>query len=221
MSYDNTSFYGDLICNEYDEQNNFINPESPLGFYIYHILGDSFDIMSEQCTKFMNDTSILTADVRSLDKFWGISYNMPRPKLESGRELTDEEYRIYLYLRNCRLITREDLEICMGNCFNIDDYKLYFTEESVYLRTVDHTKYESNINISSNLQKNQSDSTRNYITDFENDDDVFTLEGLQSENAERFIIVNIPFNNYDSEFLTFMEQFISLKGNVLIREFVL
>ena len=99
MSYDNTSYYGDMLCDEYDDKCNFINPQSPTGFYIYHIIGDGLDIMSDLCSKFMNDFSILTADTKGLDKFWGVSYNLPRPTLPiSERLLTDEEYKIYLYL---------------------------------------------------------------------------------------------------------------------------
>ena len=81
MSYDDTSFYGDMIVEEYDEQNNFMNPISPFGFLVYHLLGDGFDIMSSQCEQWMNDFDILTANTKGLDNYWGVSYNMPRPKI--------------------------------------------------------------------------------------------------------------------------------------------
>ena len=86
MAYDNTNFYGDLIVSEYDDKGNFMTPPTPTGYYVYHILGDGFDLMSEMCTQFMNDFSILTASTKSLDNFWGVSYNMPRPLLYEGQK---------------------------------------------------------------------------------------------------------------------------------------
>ena len=382
MAYDGSSFYGDLICDEYDEQNNFINPESPTGYYIYCILGYGFDMMSDMCSQFMNDFDILTADTKGLDDFWGLSYNLPRPKIihkhcimfedkgvlsdynsdyyrmdkvdlyrdedntlaiddgdgmlkmietisgdfrldfdcildindnyktntsdmfllisdEEGfcfgdveieddchitleREndnvklyadnilkssisvnteslslsfsfpandnpnpygthggsfrfktltlrnnenqlsyLTDDEYKIYLYLRNCRLITKEDLEICFNNCFKIDDNGVYFSIERNYLNVVDHIKYKSLNDITSNIKKNSDDLSDEYITDFTNDDDVEKLEGLLSAVEEEELIINIPYDGYDENFLKFLEPYISIKGNIKIKEYII
>ena len=381
MAYDGSSFYGDLICDEYDEDNNFMNPESPTGYYIYYILGYGFDMMSDMCSQFMIDFSILTADTKGLDKFWGISYNLPRPKIvhkystmfedkgvlsdynsdyyikyeidlermenetlifgdEDGilkmvetvngdfkldfdfmldivsnyitntsdivfkitddlgfcfgdlgidsdchitikrennnvilyvndksmgfldviddelspyfsfnygggnpygvtggsfkfknltleydgnklTELTDDEYKIYLYLRNCRLITKEDLEICFNNCFKIDDNEVYFSVETNYLDFVDHINYKSLDDITSNIKKNVNDLSDEYITDFENNDDVERLEGLLSVVEEEELIINIPYNEYDENFLKFLEPYISIKGNIKIKEYLI
>lgn len=382
MAYDDSSFYGDLICNEYDEQNNFMNPESPTGYYVYCILGHGFDMMSEMCSQFMNDFDILTADTKGLDDFWGLSYNLPRPKIihkysimfedkgilsdyssdyyridevnlyrneddtlavDNGdgtlkiietisgdfrldfdfildrkndyktntfdmflfidddvgfclgdigidddchitlkkennnvnlyaddilkssisvnmdnsspyfrfqvndypnpygvhggsfrfknlslrnyenqlSYLTDDEYKIYLYLRNCRLITKEDLEICFNNCFKIDDDGVYFSIETNYLNVVDHTKYESLDDITSNIKKNINDLSDEYITDFTNDDDVEKLEGLLSVVEEEELIINIPYGGYDENFLKFLEPYISIKGNIKIKEYLI
>lgn len=219
MAYDDSSFYGDLICNDYDEQNNFINPPSPMGFLVYILLGYGLDLMTDYCNQFMNDTSILTADTRGLDNFWGISYNMPRPSI-NGRLLTDEEYKIYLYLRNCRLMTREDIETCFNKCFGIDDYTVYFSYETNYMGLVDHNNYESLDTVSSNLKKNSEDSSNEYIIDFANSStDVQTLQGYLSELEASVIVINIPYNNYDAAFLELLEQYISVKGNVKIKEF--
>ena len=220
MAYDNSSFYGDLICDlEYDDKNNFMNTRTPLGFYVYCILGYSFDLMSEYCNQFMNDTSILTANTKGLDNFWGVSYNMPRPKI-NNRYLTDEEYKIYLYLRNCQLITREDIEICFNNCFAIDDYTIYFSVENNFMTVVDHNHYESQDTISSNLHINQDDNTNEYIINFDNASaDVLTLESLISKVEEEIIVINIPFNNYDAAFLELLEPYISVKGNLKIKEY--
>ena len=224
MAYDDTSYYGDLICDEYDEQNNFINPPSPTGYYIYHILGDSFDLMSDACTKFLNDFSILTADSSSLDKFWGVSYNLPRPQLPSSeRLLTDDEYRVYLYLRNCRLLTREDILINATKCFGVDDYEIYFTEETNYLSATDHTIYSSRVTEESNLGKNLDDVSDDYVIDFADSDDdvVHLIEGGLSETSETIQVINIPHNSWDSEFLEYVSQFLSVKGNLKVREYQL
>ena len=100
MAYDDSSFYGDLVVDEYDDKNNFIGTITPAGFYVYHILGDGFDIMSDQCSKFLNDYSILSADSSSLDNFWGVSYNMPRPKVNEGE--TNEKYKKTSLNNTCR-----------------------------------------------------------------------------------------------------------------------
>ena len=219
MSYDDTSFTGDLIVDEYDEQNNFMNPESSMGFLVYHLLGDGFDIMSEAETQFMNDTDILSADSRGLDMFWGLSYNMPRPNI-NGRLLTDDEYKIYLYLRNCQLLTRQDIETCFNKCFGVDDYGIYFSTDTNYLHTVDHLDYESEDTINSNLARNNEDDSDEYIIDYTNPlEDVKGLEGFQSTEEDEIIIINVPYNGYDEDFLELLIPYISIKGNVLIKEY--
>lgn len=220
MAYDDTSFNGDLIVDEYDDHNNFIGTNTPSGFLVYHLLGDGFDLMAEQCSKFMNDFSILSASASSLDKFWGVSYNMPRPTLPtSERKLSDEEYRVYLYLRNCRLLTREDLLINMQKCFGLDDYEIVLSDEAFYLEASDHPNYEAEDTISSNLHKRDDDTTLHFVTDFANDETTELIEGGLSEQGELMTVINIPFNNWDSEFLEFMEQFVSVKGNLKIKEY--
>lgn len=222
MAYDNTSFYGDIICDEYDDANNFINPQSPVGFYVYHILGDGFDSMSEMCSKFLNDFSILSADSSSLDKYWRVSYNLPRPKLPtSNRLLTDEEYRVYLYLLNCRLITVEDILINFNKCFQVEEYEVYISTETHYLKVVDHLNYQSISDNTSDLKKNTEDTGKHYVTDFTNDENTEVFESMLSTVEETVNIVNIPFNNWDNEFLAFLEPYISIKGNMKIVEYQL
>lgn len=223
-----SSFYGDMIVDEYDEQNNPINPPSPVGFLFYILLGYGFDRMSEMCTQFMNDFDILTANTKGLDNFWGVGYNMQRPRLPySERLLTDDEYKIYLYLRNCRLMTREDIEISMNKCFaRVDEdkmYTIYFSEEMFGLDATDHVNYDSLVTESSNLGKNAQDSTTNFVTDFSNDEDTMRILGNLSTTEEKVTVINIPFKKdiagWDSEFLEFMEQYISVKGDLKIKEY--
>ena len=220
MAYGDTSFNGDLIVDEYDDKNNFVGTNTPSGFYVYHILGDAFDIMAEQCSKFMQDFSILSASPSSLDKFWGVSYNMPRPSLPvSERELTDKEYRVYLYLRNCRLLTREDLLVNFNKCFSYEDFEIVFSTETMYLEASDHLRYDAEETVSSNLHKRADDSTKHFVTNFSADEDTEVIESGLSKSTEEIIVINIPFNDWDAEFLSFMEQYISVKGNIKIKEY--
>ena len=221
MSYDDTSFNGDMIVEEYDEQNNFMNPPSPTGYFFYHILGDAFDMMADMTSKFLNDLDILSADVSSLDKFWGVSYNQPRPKLPSQRLLTDEEYRAYLYLLNRRLLTREDIEIAMNAVFGLEDYNVYFTTESHFLQVSDYQNYTPKTDQTSNIGKNDNDETLHFVTDFDNDRTTEVIQSNLSVIEEIEEIINIPHQNWDSEFLSFLEQFISIKGNLRIKEYAL
>ncbi len=220
MSYDNTSFYGDLLVDEYDDKCNFIGTHTPMGYLVYHLLGDGFDLMAEMCTKFMNDFSILSADSSSLDRFWGVSYNLPRPTLpKSERLMTDEEYRVYLYLRNCRLITKEDLLINFEKCFGFDDYEIVFSSEEFYLEVTNHLNYIAEDTVSSNLHKREDDDTLHFVTDFGNDETTELIESGLSVGSEVITVINIPYNEWDKEFLSYLEQFISIKGNIKIKEY--
>lgn len=222
MAYDDTSFYGDMIFDEYDDKNNLMNPETPVGFLFYHILGDGFDKMSDMCSKFLNDLNILSADASSLDKYWGISYNLPRPTLPvSGRLLTDEEYRVYMYLLNCRLITVEDILINFNKCFGLEDNGVYLSEETNYLEATDHLSYEAEETVTSNLHKREDDNTKHFITTFDEDDDTEVFESHLSTVEETVTVINIPPNGWESEFLKFLEPFIGIKGNLKIKEYVL
>ncbi|MDO5827309.1 MAG: hypothetical protein Q4Q19_03505 [Methanobrevibacter sp.] len=223
MAYDDTSFYGDMIVDEYDDKNNLMNPASPVGYLFYHLLGDGFDAMSDMCSKFLNDLSVLSCDSSSLDNFWGVSYNLPRPTLPvSGRLLTDDEYRVYLYLLNCRLITVEDILINFNKCFGRENYEIFLSEETHYLEVVDHNNYVSEENLSSNIAKKNDDASNHYITNHERDDDTETIESLLSTVEETETIINIPpksDNPWSTEFLEFLMPYISIKGNVRIKEY--
>ena len=201
MSYDDTSYYGDLIVDEYDDKCNFIGTHTPMGYLAYHLLGDGFDLMSDLCSKFMNDFSILTADTRGLDAFWGVSYNLPRPTLpNSERLLTDDEYNF-------------------DKCFGFDDYEIVLSDEQSYLEPTDHLNYTADETVTSNLHKNSEDTSLHFVTDYENDEETELIESGLSTEEELVTVINIPYNEWDKEFLEFMEQYISIKGNIKIKEY--
>lgn len=218
--YDDSSFYGDRICDEYDDKNNLMVPETPAGFLIYKIVGGVFDDMQEMVSKFLRDCDILSADASSLDKFWGVSYDMPRPTLPlSGRLLSDDEYRVYLYLRNCQLITRLDIRLACEKCFAVDDYEIYISESDDYLESVDHIHYISREYNGSNLQKRSDDESNQFVTDFDDDEDVARIYSKLAEVGANQKVINIPYNGWGIEFLHFLGKFLTIDNSLAIREY--
>ena len=269
MAYDNSSLTGDEICDyHYDIENNFMNPPSPTGFFIYKIIGGCFDWLGDLIAQFRIDYSILdcnvgdveivngfpeepntshtyyvtnyttsggsftkytydgsewvtetvTGDVlNSLDIFWGRSYNLVRPHLSYtsdgatySRVLTDEEYRIYLYLKNHQLLTMKDLLVAFGNAFGSAETSTTVLNS---IHTVDHKKYD-----------NPAFSNTTLAAYDNSDDDIITDKLIDKSGVyvvnDRFaqgtLSITIPDDGWDEHFLSFLEGFISIKGNILI-----
>lgn len=154
-------------------------------------------------------------------KFKNFKISAMENPIYSTRLMTDEEYKIYLYLRNCRLITKEDLLINFNKCFGFDDYPIVFSDETFYLEATDHLNYEPADTVSSNLHKNSEDTSLHFVTDYSNDETTETIESGLSTEEELVTVINIPYNNWDKEFLEMLEQYISIKGNIKIKEYTL
>ena len=420
MAYDNTSVTGDEICDYYyDIENNFMNPPSPTGYFIYKVLGGAFDRIAELVSQFRIDYSILdcnvgnveivksfpeepdtnhtyyvhqyntstgacftkysfvdgewvsetvTGDVlNSLDVFWGRSYNLPRPLLYEGqkadylfidngttashndnwyrnsgtdnrtvtvngttlanttstrydlfayfgisnqiyvfqppytveldivdivgsgarfqiydqvtrgtyngnftvghwkivydgttvkpyyngveqtnytrdmpnarvgffipqncsltyknfkiytgdakeRPLTDEEYRIYLYLKNHQLLTMKDLLVAFGNAFGSAETSTTILNS---IHTVDHKTYD-NPPFSNDSLRAYDDEDTDITTDKLVDKDGVAL--INNRLAQGTTSILIPDDGWDEEFLSLLESFISIKGNILISQ---
>ncbi len=223
------SMNGEIICDEYLPENNPVNPESSFGWFIYMIIGRGFDLMDEMINTFLNDCDIASANPKSLDRFYGASLNLPRPIIienNTERLLTDKEYAAYLYLRNSQLLTRLDLMSAFGHCMgddNFDDPYRGVTvtdEKSSQWQTVDHLNYTSPTdNPSSNISKN-SNSDLNHIVKQGSEENVYTVPGKQAYVGELVTCVNIPANDWSPAFLDFLTDYISIKGNVLVREVI-
>ena len=271
VSYDNSSVTGDEITDYYyDIENNFMNPPSPTGFFIYKVLGGAFDKLNELVTQFRIDYSILDCSVgsvelvssfpsepdtshvyyvpnytttggsftkysyngstwdsetvtgevlNSLDTFWGRSYNLIRPLLSYvsdgdtySRSLSDEEYRIYLYLRNHQLLTMKDLLVSFSNCFGGAEATVS-TLDSVHV--VDHKHYDNPPFSNDGLGAYDGEDL-NIVTDLLVDTEgVYTLVDRLATGT---VTISIPSNNWDTYFLSFLEEYISIKGNILISE---
>lgn len=223
------SMNGEIICDEYLPEGNPVNPESSFGWLIYMIIGRGFDLMDEMTNNFLNDCDIVSSNPKSLDRFYGASLNLPRPKITENsteRLLTDREYAAYLYLRNSRLMTRLDLMSAFGHCMGNDNFDDPYhgvtvtDEKSGQWNTVDHLHYQSPTNNpSSNISKN-SNTDANHIVNQGSSESVYTIPDERSYSGNIVTYVNVPAADWSSAFLDFLTDFISIKGNVLIREVV-
>lgn len=268
MAYDNSSLTGDEICDYYyDIENNFMNPPSPTGFFIYKIIGGCFDWLNDLITQFRNDYSILdcsvgnveivngfpeepntnhtyyvtnyttsggsftkytydgsewvsetvTGDVlNSLDVFWGRSYNLIRPTISYTdddtytRVLSDEEYRIYLYLKNHQLLTMKDLLVAFTNAFGSAETSTTILNS---IHTVDHKRYDNppftNVTLAAYDEDDLDIITDNLV-------DKSGVNVVNDRLAQGTTSILIPDDGWDEQFLRFLEGFISIKGNILI-----
>ena len=222
------SINGEVICDEYLDEGNPVNPESSFGWFIYMIIGGAFDKMDEMTNTFLNDCDVISANPKSLDRFYGASLGLPRPTIienSTERLLTDKEYAVYLYLRNCQLLTRLDLltvfSHCMGDDNSDDLYNgVSLTDEiNNQWQTVDHLNYTSPDTPSSNIGRNSLDDL-NHIVKQGSTEEVYSIPGKSSYTGEFLTYVNIPSAGWSKAFLDFLTEFISIKGNVLIREVV-
>ena len=271
MAYDNSSLTGDEICDyHYDIENNFMNPPSSTGFFIYKVIGGAFDWLGDLITQFRIDYSILDCSVgsveivngfpeepnikhtyyvpqyttstdacftkysyvndewvsetvtddvlNSLDVFWGRSYNLIRPTISYTdddtytRVLSDEEYRIYLYLKNHQLLTMKDLLVAFGNAFGSAEVTTTLLNS---IHTVDHKKYD-NPAFSNTTLAAYDNSDTGVVTD-----KLVDRTGVDVVNdrlAQGSVSILIPDNGWDEHFLSFLESFISIKGNMLIQQ---
>ena len=222
------SMNGEIICDEYLPEGNPVNPVSSFGWFIYLVIGGGFDKMDEMTNTFLNDCDIISANPNSLDKFYGASLGLPRPTITEDtvpRLLTDKEYAAYLYLRSSQLLTRRDLLSVFGHCMGDENSEDIYSgvtvtdEINAQWHTVDHIHYTSpSDDPSSNIGRN-SDDDLNYITNHNVDaDDVYTIPGETNYTGEYVTFVNIPRAGWSQAFLDFLTDYISIKGNVIVRE---
>ena len=278
MAYDNSSTYGDEISDYYyDIENNLMNPPSPVGYFIYKIVGGCFDWLDELVNQFRIDLSILDCNVsgiqivkelpteanintiyyipiyaasgntftkyeyvddswesstietkvlNTLDTFWGRSYNLERPHVgyvEDGviysRMVTDDEYKIYLYLRNHRLMTRQDLLVAFTNAFGVsedsDDVSIG-TSGLEDIHMVNHKYYDVPPFTNVTLAAYDPEDKEIVIDDMHSSMDVNIVIDKKTEGT--IITVFIPNQQWDTYFLSLLEEYISIKGNVKISQ---
>lgn len=224
MVYDNTSMNGEIIAEEYLEQGNPLNPESPFGYFIYKLIGGSFDKMDDMTNNFLLDCNVLSTSAESLDKFWGKDLGLPRPTITDEtpveRLLTDDEYRIYLYVRNSRLMTVEDLLSVFNNCMSLDEYGVRLEKVPTgYLALVDHNNYTPAVTDTSDIAAQTGDTSLDIVTDFANDAETHKWHDRIHPHTDFHFVLYVPSQNWDANFLSLLEEYASIKGNVFIREY--
>lgn len=221
------SMNGEIICDEYLPENNPVNPESSFGWFIYLIVGGAFDKMDEMTNTFINDLDIMSASKRILN-ITGANLGYPRPTIvDNGVErlLNDKEYAVYLYLRNSQLLTRLDLLTVFGHCMGDESSEKEYNgitvtkEINAQWHTVNHLNYTSPETDESNIGVNSEDD-HNKIVRQGSSEDVYTIPGMTNYAGEYVTVVNVPNQGWSPAFLAFLTEFISIKGNVLIREVV-
>lgn len=98
MAYDNSSMHGNELCHQMDEQNNFINPETPAGWFFYNLF-KSFDNIDDRISESINNRVLESAKGLYLDINWGKKYKIKR------NGLSDELYRKLLIAATYETIT--------------------------------------------------------------------------------------------------------------------
>ena len=280
MAYDNTSVNGDEISDYYyDIENNLMNPPSPVGYFLYKVVGGCFDWLDELINQFRIDMSVLDCNVsgiqivkefpaepntkltyyipiytpegnnytkyeyengswnsttvqtkvlNTLDTFWGRSYDLERPFISYvndgviySRMFTDEEYKRYMYLRNHRLMTRQDLLVAFNNAFGVESGEEIeevniITMSLQDIHTVNHKQYDSPPFSNVTLAAIDPYDDEIIIDKFHTDYDVNVI--CDKKTAGTIITVIIPYSGWDEHYLEALEEFVSIKGNVKISQ---
>jgi hypothetical protein len=129
---------------------------------------------------------------------------------EKERPLTDEEYRIYLYLKNHQLLTMKDLLVAFTNAFGSAETGTTLLNS---IHTVDHKTYD-NPPFSNDSLSAYGGEDMDITTDKLVDKDGVNL--INNRLAQGTTSILIPDDGWDEEFLSLLESFISIKGNILI-----
>ena len=160
----------------------------------------------------------VTGDVLNrLDIFWGRPYKLLRPHLSyQGEEetliraLSDREYKVYLYLKKHQLLTRKDLIVAFTNAFGGAEITETILET---IHTVDHCRYD-NPPYSNATLKAYDPADKDITTDqLRDQEDVYLV---YNKLQKGIISIIIPDGGWDERFLLFLEDFISIKGNIKI-----
>ena len=136
-------------------------------------------------------------------------YVMENP-IYSTRLLSDDEYRIYLYLKNHQLLTMKDLLVAFTNAFGSAETGTTLLNS---IHTVDHKSYDdpqfSNVTLAAYDEEDTDIITDTLV-------DKAGVNVVNDRLAQGTISIIVPDNDWDEEFLRFLESFISIKGNILI-----
>ena len=125
MAYDNSSLTGDEICDYYyDIENNFMNPSSPTGYFIYKVIGGAFvktggKDVSFQETRDRRDRAVVFVDVGlQLEKIAG-----GRQRVKGFRAKGEAEQRHGKRVVNGKGFARACRHVSLGKLYDLYRYK--------------------------------------------------------------------------------------------------
>lgn len=108
MGYDNSSMNGDMICNMFDEENNCMNPPSDTGWFLYNLLGKSFDGISDRVGQMVLNLNPIRCEDSYLDML-GRELQIKR-----SHSWSNDEYRAIIILNTYNTMTVAGLEYVLN-----------------------------------------------------------------------------------------------------------
>ena len=85
---------------------------------------------------------------------------------------------------------------------------------------VDHLHYNSPVTDESDIGVNSDEDYNRFTNELVDDENVYRISGRTSYTGDMITYVNVPAKGWSPVFLDFLTDFISIKGNVLVREVV-
>lgn len=147
MAYDNSSFNGNELCHQMDEQNNFLNPPTPTGWFFYNLF-KSFDNIDALISESINNRVLESAKGLYLDINWGKKYNIKR------NGLNDELYRKILIAATYETITIYGIKNTLSTILGCEYDSIIITEE-----------YQDIARATNNLTLNEDYTVPDFMTD--------------------------------------------------------
>jgi len=132
MSYgdnpiDTSLFYGDLLVDFFDQENNMINPPSDAGFYLYNLFGKAFDDASEIINNIIINLDPVTCELSYL------SIIASEFKLKRNPDWSDHKWRAAVISYYYNLETIAGIEFVLNL---INDYYNKSEDEQVELERI-------------------------------------------------------------------------------------
>ena len=147
MSYDDSSLRGDEICLNMDEQNNFMNSPSPMGWFFYNLY-KGFDLIDEEIDLSINNRVLESAEGLYLDINWGKKYNIKR------NGLSDSIYRKILLAASNETLTVFGIRNTLSKILGCE-----------YEEIIVSADYGDVIRSTDNLTTNEYDTVPDHSTD--------------------------------------------------------
>lgn len=181
MAYDNSSLYGDLICDNYPEDYNMMNPPNDMGWFFYNLEGKSFDFVEE----LVGQLSLDLSPVRCSDSYLHL-YGEDL-KLKKDPSWSYDEYRALILVRYYNIMTLRGLE----NVLN----KLYMNvlDDSTGYIKCDYTVVGFRVS---------DENTLNELISDEN-----TTNDLLTDTVGTIVHINVP-TSVDTGIIEFLQDYL-------------